>query len=920
MKLGLSLVKFSVKNPKTVTTIMAAGALLLVALAALPTIWPDNFPFLTPAIVDTDPENMLAKDEPVRLFHQQRKAQYGLYDMIVLGVVNKTHPNGVFNVKSLTAIYELTEYAKNLSWDDPENPGKREGVISFELLAPSTVDSMESGSLGEVKFNWLMPVPPSNDEEALAVRRKAERLPFMQGTLISEDGKALCLYIPLTSKDLGYKVSDALKEKIALLDTGDEYHITGLPVAEDTFGIEMFYQMALSAPMAMGLIFLMLRYFFRKLSLIIAPLIVAMVAVMYTMGLLVVSGNTIHIMSSMIPIFIMPIAVLDAIHILSEFYDRYQKHKHQENAVMAVMETLFTPMLYTSLTTAAGFASLALTPIPPVQVFGMFIAFGVMAAWLWTITFIPAWIMLLKPESLSSYGMQTGVEEKDNLMTRSLGFIRRFTSLRPRLIMAIVIILIAVSAYGINQIVINDNPVKWFEPKHPIRIADLELNAHFGGTYMAYLEISPTTMLPDITATKAEMANILSKNSLVKPVIAELGQLLDDTAKVAKNRQDFFQRLAKGIDQSLDNAPDEQYYAFDKASLAVSAAMQEDEIFKDPKLLNWLATFQKYLTEIRSPDGRILIGKSNSLADIVKTVYRELNGGDDKYLVLPDSAAGVAQSILQFESSHRPRDLWHFVDKGDANNPPYRKLSLWVQLKSGDNRDMSTVIRKVNDYISENPAPTPIESNWFGLTYINVEWQDKMVGGMLKSFIGAFLVSLLMMTILFRSALWGILSMIPLTVTIGAIYGAIGLIGKDYDMPVAVLSSLSLGLAVDYAIHFLIRSRELVKKHGSWQAAISLIFGEPSRAIARNVLVVGIGFLPLLAAPLLPYQTVGIFIAAILISAGIATLIILPVLETLLSRWLFHPSHESLSCKCGTCTFAGLVFALLLVVSLNQFT
>jgi predicted RND superfamily exporter protein len=45
------------------------------------------------------------------------------------------------------------------------------------------------------------------------------------------------------------------------------------------------------------------------------------------------------------------------------------------------MDNLFMPMLYTSLTSAAGFASLALTPIPPVQVFGVFVALGVMAAW-----------------------------------------------------------------------------------------------------------------------------------------------------------------------------------------------------------------------------------------------------------------------------------------------------------------------------------------------------------------------------------------------------------------------------------------------------------------------------------------------------------------------------------------------------------
>jgi len=51
---------------------------------------------------------------------------------------------------------------------------------------------------------------------------------------------------------------------------------------------------------------------------------------------------------------------------------------------------------------------------------------------------------------------------------------------------------------------------------------------------------------------------------------------------------------------------------------------------------------------------------------------------------------------------------------------------------------------------------------------------------------------------------------------------------------------------------------------------------------------VGVGFLPLLAAPLVPYQTVGIFIAAILILAGVASLLILPALITLLEPYLFR--------------------------------
>jgi len=157
----------------------------------------------------------------------------------------------------------------------------------------------------------------------------------------------------------------------------------------------------------------------------------------------------------------------------------------------------------------------------------------------------------------------------------------------------------------------------------------------------------------------------------------------------------------------------------------------------------------------------------------------------------------------------------------------------------------------------------------------------------LGSFLGSFAVVLVMMIVLFRSVVFGVLSMIPLTFTVGLIYGVIGLIGKDYDMPVAILSALSLGLAVDYSIHFLARSRDAVARSGDWKTAVVEVFGEPARAISRNAIVLSAGFLPLLVAPLVPYQTVGIFIATIILCAGVATLVILPALVTLFRRFMF---------------------------------
>lgn len=485
MELKQAVTNFSVKHYKIVTILMVLFTLFLASL--IPRIR-----------VDTDPENMLSEDEPVRVFHNQTKEQFSLSDIVVVGIINEHNPNGVFNPASLGKIYELTEFAKTLRWQDEENPDEQIGVIEVDLLAPSTVDHIGQGGPGVVRFEWLMARPPTTDDEALEIKEKAMSNPLLKGTLVSEDGKAICLYLPLTSKDLSYRIYSELKDKIADFEGDEEYHITGLPVAEDTFGVEMFIQMAVSAPLAMVVIFILMLLFFRKLVLVISPMIVAMVAVISTMGLLIGLGYPVHIMSSMIPIFLMPIAVVDSVHILSEFFDRYTIEKGRKQTILEVMGNLFTPMLYTSLTSAAGFASLALTPIPPVQVFGVFVAIGIMIAWVCTITFVPAYVMMIKEDSLSNFGSASAHDQRQSRLGSMLSSAGRLTYAGAKPILVAILVITAVAVYGITRIQINDNPVKWFSKRHPIRRADIELNKHFGGTYMAYLVLEGADPEPKV--------------------------------------------------------------------------------------------------------------------------------------------------------------------------------------------------------------------------------------------------------------------------------------------------------------------------------------------------------------------------------------------------------------------------------------
>jgi len=907
MDIKQTITDYSISHYKTVTVIMVIFTMIPGALIPL-------------IKIDTDPENMLSEEEAVRVFHDQTKEQFELNDIVVLGIVNDKNPNGVFNPSSLARIYELTEFAKTLSWPGEQNPEEQIGVVEVDLLAPSTVDYIGQGGPGEVKFEWLMKKAPATQAEALDIRDKAMSNPLLKGTLISEDGKAVCLYLPLTNKDLSYRVYSRLKDKIATFSGDEQYHITGLPVAEDTFGVEMFIQMAVSAPLAMVVVFLLMLIFFRKLVLVISPMIVAMVSVISTMGLMIGFGFPVHIMSSMIPIFLMPIAVVDSVHILSEFFDLYTKEKGRIKTVKEVMSNLFTPMLYTSLTSAAGFASLALTPIPPVQVFGIFVAIGIMIAWICTVTFVPAYIMMIKEKSFDNFGHAAVQEEKQNLLTKLLYKAGNFTYTKARLILVAIVIITIVAIYGITQIQINDNPVKWFSKTHPIRQADIELNKHFGGTYMAYLVLEDEAgedISKELTAYVSGLRNRLDKQiqslqndfANVKRIGSENNELLNQHIEDNKEKGALLDSMIASIETRIETAEDEDVDTWYEFLNFFEAEKEGLKLFKQPDVLRYISKLQKHLEDSG------LVGKSNSVADVVKKVHQELVDGKKESFIIPSSSGAVAQCLLQFQSSHNPEDLWHLVTYD------YMKANIWIQLTSGDNKDMEMVVSAVDEFFAKNTPPVPLKHKWAGLTYINTVWQNKMVFGMLQSFLGSFVIVFIMMAILFCSPLWGFICMIPLTITIAVIYGIIGLVGKDYDMPVAVLSALTLGMAVDFAIHFLERARTSYAQKGSWQLSVGEMFGEPARAISRNVLVIAIGFLPLLAAPLVPYKTVGIFLCAIMALSGAITLLVLPALLKVLERFLFKAEAEPAptSCNCAFCFMISIATVILVAVNLHQY-
>ena len=525
--------------------------------------------------IDTDPENMLEQTQADRVFYDKVKKEFGIHDLLVVGIADK---EGIFKPDTLKRVANITDEILKIK-----------GVIIEDVVSLRTSDNVTSEG-GTLVVKRFMGEVPQDQKEIEDLKSALYGNSFFVDKIVSRDGNATSIYIPIEKKDQSYRISKEIEGIIKKeLTPQQKYYLAGLPIAEDTFGNEMFVQMGITAPLAGFFIMILLFLIFRMGIAVVPPMLDAMLSVIWTMGLLIGLGFTVHIMSSMIPIFLMPIALLDDIHILSGFFNRYLTIKDKRKAIMLTMKGLYRPMFFTSVTSAVGFGSLALADIPPVRVFGLFVAFGIMAAWVFTNTIVPAIIMLMNEEKLTAFLEKR--QKKTSSLGKMLKAFGRFSFYRSKAILFTSLIVLIAGIIGIYQIRINDNPVKWFKSSHKIRIADDVMNKFFGGTYMAYL---------------------------------------------------------------------------------VAEGKKEDTI-KRPEVMAYLDKLQDHL------EGLNIVGKTSSVADIVKRINYVLHDENKTFDVVPKTQAEIGQYLFLFSMTGNPNDLDNFLDYNS------RKANIWIQMKGGDN-------------------------------------------------------------------------------------------------------------------------------------------------------------------------------------------------------------------------------------------
>jgi predicted RND superfamily exporter protein len=213
---------------------------------------------------------------------------------------------------------------------------------------------------------------------------------------------------------------------------------------------------------------------------------------------------------------------------------------------------------------------------------------------------------------------------------------------------------------------------------------------------------------------------------------------------------------------------------------------------------------------------------------------------------------------------------------------PFEQANIILQLRSWDARAMKDVLDAVAAFKEREKLTFEIKPA--GSAYFNLVWNQEVLKDMIVGFGLALLVVFAILALDFRSLKWAMVAYVPLLLTVALIFGVIGFVGKDFDMPVAVLSCLSLGMAVDFAIHFVTRYRQRleasteVNLDARVNEALRWVVTWPGKGIVRNAALFAVAFSVMIFAPLTPYMTVGVFIVAMMVLSALATLSLLPAL------------------------------------------
>jgi predicted RND superfamily exporter protein len=299
------------------------------------------------------------------------------------------------------------------------------------------------------------------------------------------------------------------------------------------------------------------------------------------------------------------------------------------------------------------------------------------------------------------------------------------------------------------------------------------------------------------------------------------------------------------------------------STLNVILISDKKNAFKNPEILKLLDKMQED-TESELE----VVGNSFSLADYLKRMNKVMHADKEEFNKIPSSSDLIAQYLLLYEMSGDPDNLWKVVDYN------YQKANVVFQLKKDDSKSINSAIKVIEKY-KEPFEKLGVKIKYAGSGYKALVFTDLILKGQIMSLVMSLILILILLSLMFKSISVGFIGSVPIIITALIGFGVMGLFNIPLSTTTALLSSIAVGIGIDYAVHFIERYKIYAKETNDKMLSAELTMHHSGRAIIFNAFVVIAGFMVLIFSVFPPNRALGMLVSLNMFTSFLGTVTIM---------------------------------------------
>jgi hypothetical protein len=285
---------------------------------------------------------------------------------------------------------------------------------------------------------------------------------------------------------------------------------------------------------------------------------------------------------------------------------------------------------------------------------------------------------------------------------------------------------------------------------------------------------------------------------------------------------------------------------------------------KSPKILKRMDQLQSFIKDFSD------VGSAMSIATIIKKINRALNEDKPEFEVIPKTRKEVAQAILLYSMASSPYDFELFVDNS------FSHAQIIALLKGISTGKIAKIVKEAEKFYKDRFSEK-IEVKFTGFSVLLTELGRLIIISLIITiFISASLVFFITF-FTFRSWSIGLMAVIPLLIAIIVNFGLTGLLGIELSIPIAMISSIIIGIGIDFSFHFLYRFKLELKRVKETSPIIKTVC-TAGKAILFDALPTAFGILVLLFSTFVPLRYFGFLMALIMMVCAFGAITIFPAI------------------------------------------